>query len=173
MQGITHPHRLTDSTLYAPSQDNRFPPKTPLALHALMPLLPPLHAKFFELLDSELEKIDSFYAEREKEMRDRSEQLKEQLNELGLHRQKYYVSTVHHMRLFFLGRANSKHVQESNANTTTPGWPAKVHRSLQVAFFALSRRHVAQSNNQPGLVASESGQGGAHLLVLQSKEAIK
>jgi xenotropic and polytropic retrovirus receptor 1 len=78
--------------LYAPSQDNRFPPKTPLALHALIPLLPPLHAKFFELLDSELEKIDSFYAEREKEMRDRSEQLKEQLNELGLHRQKYYVS---------------------------------------------------------------------------------
>lgn len=77
----------------ASSQDHSFPPKM-TALHALIPLLPPLHAKFFELLDSELEKIDSFYSEREKEMQDRGELLKEQLSELGLHHQKYHVSTV-------------------------------------------------------------------------------
>ncbi|OAX34316.1 hypothetical protein K503DRAFT_456002 [Rhizopogon vinicolor AM-OR11-026] len=140
MHGIPLPHRLTDTTL----QGDPFPPKTPLPLHALIPLLPPLHTKFFELLDSELEKIDSFYAEREKEMQDRGEQLKEQLNEL-VHRQKFY---------------------ESNAKTTTPSWPAQAHRSLQAALFALSQwnshHHVDadKSDNQPGLVASESGQGG-------------
>lgn len=85
-------------TLHGPSQDNNLLPKDPPALHVLIPLLPPLHAVFFELLDSELEKIDSFYAEREKEMRDRGERLKQQLNEHRLRCQKYYVS----MHAYFL-----------------------------------------------------------------------
>ncbi|KAG1736101.1 SPX domain-containing protein [Suillus paluster] len=172
LSGISPPHHLTGSLSQAPSQETPLPPKTahsppifpffrdtgsaaPAALHTLLPLLPPLHANFFELLDSELEKVDSFYAEREKEMRDRSKLLKEQLNELGLHRKKYY---------------------ESNANTTTPSWAARAHLSLSVALPALnqchSRRHAntPKHNNQPGLVVSESGRGGMHLLLSQSKQ---
>ncbi|KAG2109842.1 EXS family protein/ERD1/XPR1/SYG1 family protein [Suillus discolor] len=109
-------------------------------LHTLLPLLPPLHATFFELLDSELEKVDSFYSEREKEMRDRGKLLKEQLNELGLHRKKYY---------------------ECNANATAPSWASRLRLRLTAALK--NQRHTDKCNNQPGLVASESGRGGARL----------
>ncbi|KAG2059532.1 SPX-domain-containing protein, partial [Suillus hirtellus] len=111
----------------------------PPALHTLLPLLPPLHANFFELLDSELEKVDSFYSKREKEMRDRGKQLKEQLNELGHHRKKYY---------------------ECNANATAPSWVSRAHLRLKAALHALNQRHTDKHDNQPGLVASESGRGG-------------
>ncbi|KAG1788620.1 uncharacterized protein HD556DRAFT_1447652 [Suillus plorans] len=81
----------------------------PAFLRTLHPLLPPLHANFFELLDSELEKVDSFYSEREKEMRDRGRLLKEHLNELGQRRKKYYASLLFSVRAFFcfLRRSNS------------------------------------------------------------------
>lgn len=47
------------------------------------------------MLDAELEKIESFYAEREKEMSELAKQLREQLNELGVHRQIFYVGALH------------------------------------------------------------------------------
>jgi len=175
MHGIQLPHRLTDTTL----QGDPFPPKTPLPLHALIPLLPPLHTKFFELLDSELEKVDSFYAEREKEMRDRGERLKEQLNELGLHRKEYYVSLSFSTRASlcsFSNHSNSTHVQESNPNATRPSRAAQPHLSAPAALLALIQRHcrrdadACKSNNQPGLVASESGRGSMHLPLLRSKK---
>ncbi|KAG2046198.1 hypothetical protein BDR06DRAFT_1014913 [Suillus hirtellus] len=40
----------------------------PAFLCTLHPLLPPLHANFFKLLDSALEKVDSVYSKREKEI---------------------------------------------------------------------------------------------------------
>lgn len=147
------PPHLTGSSSRASSQEIPLSPKTvhsplmfpffrdagssavPTALHMLLPLLPPLHANFFELLDSELEKVDSFYAEREKEMRDRGKLLKEQLNELGLHRKKYY---------------------ESNANVTGPSWARRVHLRLAATLLALVRCRTDKSDNQP---ASESYRG--------------
>lgn len=161
LHDLSPPFRLTGSSSQAPSQTTPLPPKTPhlppvfpffrdtgslapTALHTLLPLLPPLHAHFFELLDSELEKVDSFYAEREKEMRDRGKLLKEQLNELGLHRKKYY---------------------ESNGNATTPSWAARTHQSLSAALLALTQCHgrhhadTSKTNHQPGIAASESGRG--------------
>ncbi|KAG2142483.1 SPX domain-containing protein [Suillus clintonianus] len=161
LHDLSPPFRLTGSSSQAPSQTTPLPPKTPhlppvfpffrdtgslapTALHTLLPLLPPLHAHFFELLDSELEKVDSFYAEREKEMRDRGKLLKEQLNELGLHRKKYY---------------------ESNGNATTPSWAARAHQSLSAALLALTQCHgrhhadTSKTNHQPGIAASESGRG--------------
>lgn len=150
------PHH-TGSSSQAPSQETPLSPKTvhsplmfpffrdagssavPTALHMLLPLLPPLHANFFELLDSELEKVDSFYAEREKEMRDRGKLLKEQLNELGLHRKKYY---------------------ESNANVTAPSWATRAHLCLAAPLLALVQYCRDKSDNQPGLVVSESYRGG-------------
>lgn len=46
------------------------------------------------MLDAELEKVETFYAEREKEMQERAKRLKEQLNELGIHRQMFYVGAL-------------------------------------------------------------------------------
>ncbi|KAG1745254.1 EXS family protein/ERD1/XPR1/SYG1 family protein [Suillus lakei] len=155
LHDLSPPPRLTGSLSQAPSQATPLPPKTahsppifpffrdtgspaPAALHTLLPLLPPLHASFFELLDSELEKVDSFYAEREKEMRDRGKLLKEQLNELGLHRKMYY---------------------ESNANATAPSWATRARLSLTAALLALTKRHTDKSDNQPGVVVSESCRG--------------
>ncbi|KAG1876291.1 EXS family-domain-containing protein [Suillus subluteus] len=156
MHSFPPPPHLTGSSSQAPSQETPLPPKTahlppifpffrdagspaPAALHTILPLLPPLHANFFELLDSELEKVDSFYAEREKEMRDRGKLLKEQLNELGLHRKKYY---------------------ESNPDTPTPSWAARACLYLAAALLALTQCHTDKSDNQPELVASESYRGG-------------
>lgn len=154
------PPHLTGSSSQAPSQATPLPPKTaylppifpffrdsgspaPAALHTLLPLLPPLHAHFFELLDSELEKVDSFYAEREKEMRDRGKRLKEQLNELGLHRKKYY---------------------ESKANDTAPGWAARARLGLAAVLLALTQRRTDKNDSQPRLVAPESCRGGHSII---------
>lgn len=40
-----------------------------IPLKDLLPMLSPVHRAFFEKLDRELDKVDSFYLEREKEMR--------------------------------------------------------------------------------------------------------
>lgn len=46
------------------------------------------------MLDAELEKVESFYAEREKEMNEHAKRLKEQFNDLGIHRQMFHVSAL-------------------------------------------------------------------------------
>ena len=51
------------------------------------------------MLDAELDKVETFYAEREKEMSERTKRIREQLNELGVHRQMFHVGG-----LFFRSR---------------------------------------------------------------------
>lgn len=63
----------------------------PLSLAALIPLLSPQEASFFTALDAELDKIESFYLDREKEMVALSRRLEEQLAELSDHRRRFYV----------------------------------------------------------------------------------
>ena len=53
----------------------------------------PLQVLFFEALDKELAKVQSFYREREKDALIRSALIKEQLNELKDHRRIFHVST--------------------------------------------------------------------------------
>jgi hypothetical protein len=64
----------------------------PLPLHDLLLTLPPVHIAFFTYLDKQLDKIDTFYAEREKEAQARNHALEIQLRELKDHRKIFYVS---------------------------------------------------------------------------------
>lgn len=62
-----------------------------LPLHVLREHLTPQETAFVDLLDSELEKIESFYQARESEMVAQQKTLQEQLVELAHHRQRFYV----------------------------------------------------------------------------------
>ncbi|TRM63672.1 EXS family-domain-containing protein, partial [Schizophyllum amplum] len=79
MHGASHYHRTPQ------------PFTAPATYSELLPLLSSDELIFFKLLDSELEKVELFYQDREKEMQDRSALLKEQLNELNDHRKLFYV----------------------------------------------------------------------------------
>ncbi|KAH0835833.1 hypothetical protein J3R83DRAFT_9701 [Lanmaoa asiatica] len=76
-----------------PSVSSRSP--TPPPLHTILSELPATHARFFDMLGAELDKVETFYAEREKEMHERAKRLREQLNELGIHRQMFHVSALY------------------------------------------------------------------------------
>lgn len=65
-----------------------------LPLDKLLSQLSSKEAKFFAMLDSELQKIEAFYLDREEEMRMRWRTLREQLNELGDHMKHIEVCRV-------------------------------------------------------------------------------
>jgi hypothetical protein len=64
-------------------------------LSEIMPTLTATQKKFFDKLDAELEKIETFYLDREKEARTRSDALKLQLQGLRDHRRIFYVGLYH------------------------------------------------------------------------------
>ncbi|KAI0325162.1 hypothetical protein GY45DRAFT_281692 [Cubamyces sp. BRFM 1775] len=68
----------------------RFDLRHPIPLMELLPQLIPVERAFFEKLDEELDKVESFYCEREREMKHRANLLKEQLQELQDHRRAFY-----------------------------------------------------------------------------------
>ncbi|TFK38117.1 SPX domain-containing protein [Crucibulum laeve] len=68
------------------SQSRPSNPLTSLPLHELLAELSPSELTFFTLLDSELDKVETFYVSREKEMLTRGKMLQEQLAELSDHR---------------------------------------------------------------------------------------
>lgn len=55
--------------------------------------LPTYHVKFFDMLDAELAKVETFYIEREGEMYERAKMLREQLDQLEMHRRTFHVGT--------------------------------------------------------------------------------
>ncbi|OBZ67333.1 hypothetical protein A0H81_12639 [Grifola frondosa] len=63
---------------------------TVIPLMELMPILSPVQRAFFEKLDAELDKVESFFCERERDMKERSNLLKVQLQELQDHRRAFY-----------------------------------------------------------------------------------
>jgi hypothetical protein len=64
----------------------------PLTLAQVLESMSPVRLAFFDKLDMELSKIESFFVEREGEARTRSCQLREQLEELKDHRRLFHVS---------------------------------------------------------------------------------
>ena len=63
-------------------------------MHTILSNLPVIHAKFFDMLDAELDKVETFYAEKEKEMHERDKQLKNHLDELEVHSEIFYVGVL-------------------------------------------------------------------------------
>ncbi|KAI0701367.1 SPX domain-containing protein [Cytidiella melzeri] len=61
-----------------------------IPLKDLIPALTRVQKAFFEKLDSELDKVETFYVEREKDMRTRTTVLKSQLHELQEHRRVFH-----------------------------------------------------------------------------------
>ncbi|KAI0077378.1 hypothetical protein K474DRAFT_1097579 [Panus rudis PR-1116 ss-1] len=61
-----------------------------IPLKDLLPMLTSVEKAFFDKLDIELDKVETFYVEREKEMRTRMAALKVQLQELKDHRRLYH-----------------------------------------------------------------------------------
>lgn len=84
-------HRLPFSPIPMSSRSLENPNRPPMTLHTLLPTLPSIHISFFNYLDKQLEKIDKFYSEREKEAQTRSKALEIQLRELKDHRKIFYV----------------------------------------------------------------------------------
>lgn len=66
-------------------------PYSELSLNALTPLLSPQELAFFSALDGELQKVESFYLDRENAMKTRSKKLEAQLRELNEHRKLFDV----------------------------------------------------------------------------------
>ncbi|KAK7034489.1 Xenotropic and polytropic retrovirus receptor 1 [Paramarasmius palmivorus] len=70
----------------------------PLPLNDLYPLLSSEEMKFFKALDHELEKVENFYLDREKDMRARTRLIEEQLNELSQHQQRFHAARARRSR---------------------------------------------------------------------------
>lgn len=64
-------------------------PLAPLPLHELLTQLSPPEVSFFTMLDAQLDKVESFYVAREKEMIARGQLLQIQLLELSDHRKMF------------------------------------------------------------------------------------
>lgn len=89
-------------------------PLTALPLHELLTHLSPHEVSFFTMLDAQLDKVESFYLAREKEMLSRGELLQVQLKELDEHRKLFLV------RPFSVFRAASPPSFESNSSISRP-----------------------------------------------------
>ncbi|RDX42436.1 hypothetical protein OH76DRAFT_101013 [Lentinus brumalis] len=114
----------TKGTTSGPVAGPRFDVRHPIPLKDLIPQLTPVERAFFEKLDEELDKVESFYCERERDMRHRANLLKEQLQELKDHRRAFYDA------------------EPSNA---THHLPPPTTRSIQYWKQTLSRRNSSET----------------------------
>ncbi|KAF7983207.1 hypothetical protein HWV62_23478 [Athelia sp. TMB] len=120
-------------------------PQQPVTLHTLLPTLPPIHMAFFAYLDKQLEKIENFYADREKEAQARNKALNMQLKELKDHRRLYYVR-------FYSGFSQkcwltSRQLQEAHPNSHL-SWSDSIKTNLRAIPGTISTS-VAAHNPVP------------------------
>ncbi|KZT04537.1 uncharacterized protein LAESUDRAFT_728021 [Laetiporus sulphureus 93-53] len=63
-------------------------------LHELLPLLTPVQRAFFDMLDGELDKVESFFCAKERELSARYQAVEKQLEELKGHRRAFHVCAL-------------------------------------------------------------------------------
>lgn len=85
------------------------------SLSQLLQQLSPAQRKFFKLLDTDLERVESFFLEREKEAEERHDKLREQLDELVAHRQRIYDILPSSNSRVLSKRGRFIHVYERNS----------------------------------------------------------
>ena len=71
-----------------------FPTTHPPTLAEVLEPMSPIQLEFFNKFNAELSKVESFFIERESEARERSMQLRGQLEELKDHRRLFHVSSL-------------------------------------------------------------------------------
>ncbi|KAG6377629.1 hypothetical protein JVT61DRAFT_15447 [Boletus reticuloceps] len=160
---VTLPPCVTGTASTPPSQQTPLPPRTPRSppvspffrdpagsptpppLRTILANLPATHTRFFNMLDAELEKVESFYAEREKDINERAKQIREQVNELGIHRELFHQSS----------------------DSKTQGWTKSARFAVPSAFSSLmqwfDQHAIPKDSDQAGgggILASESGRNG-------------
>jgi hypothetical protein len=70
-----------------------FPTANPPTLAEVLEPMSPIQLEFFNKFNAELSKVESFFIEREAEARERTMQLRGQLEELKDHRRLFHVSS--------------------------------------------------------------------------------
>jgi hypothetical protein len=98
-QGLTHYVNLASSFIGS-RPARRAELLGALPLHELLTLLTPLEAAFFTMLDAQLDKVESFYLDHEKQIRARGRLLQTQLIELNEHRN--HVLVCNFFLFFFI-----------------------------------------------------------------------
>ncbi|THH32928.1 hypothetical protein EUX98_g1237 [Antrodiella citrinella] len=122
-------------------------PTRPLSLADLMPLLTSTQRGFFAKLDSELDKVETFYLEREKEMTARTQALKAQLHELQMHRTEYYAAHEVHSWTHFVTRPKAT-TKFTDAYRNTPSLSRSRSRHGSTAHNASSSRTDVRTPTQ-------------------------
>jgi hypothetical protein len=110
------PRRNRFSTIIRPRPQSHLPSQS-MSLCTLLPTLPLIHHEFFSFLDVQLEKIERFYFEREKEARAKSKTLEGQLRKLENHR-RIFDEAQPSVRFITLQSALSLSVVGGNAKNT-------------------------------------------------------
>ncbi|KAI0087370.1 SPX domain-containing protein [Irpex rosettiformis] len=102
-----------------------------IPLKDLIPALNPLQKAFFDKLDGELDKVETFYIEREKEMHTKVSVLKGQLHELQEHRRVFHEAE---------GANSWLHLRRGKVNNLRYQSPAEPSQRAQSKSSARKRR---------------------------------
>ena len=126
----------------------------------LLTLLSPSELQFFYMLDTERQKIEEFYLAREKELQDRTSQLRGQLNELIDHRKLIEVSVIQPSRTCLSESCIDRQSTVMHAFSSTAKHPGAI-LVLQANGAARRRAFVRHTGRPEGGCGSREGSSEA------------
>lgn len=101
------------------------PYSIPPTLQELRGQLSPEELSFLDALDQELEKIETFYLDREKEMQTRTTALEEQLHELTYHRKLFHETHPSTPKPWVLGKVGKVGIKKPQKPVATDGFRSR------------------------------------------------
>ncbi|KAK0474204.1 EXS family-domain-containing protein [Armillaria novae-zelandiae] len=101
------------------------PYSIPPTLQELRGQLSPEELSFLDALDRELEKIETFYLDREKEMQTRTTALEEQLHELTYHRKLFHETHPSTPKPWVLGKVGKVGIKKPQKSVVTDGFRSR------------------------------------------------